>query len=45
MEPEKRFDGHVERRQKIVPAPHMAQFVRENCIHLGRREAFGDSLR
>jgi hypothetical protein len=32
-------------RSQIVAAPHMAQFVREDCIHLCRREPFRYSLR
>ena len=45
VEPENRFDDHVDRHQKIVAAPHMAQLVRENCLYLGRREAFGEYVR
>lgn len=45
IEPEHRFDAHVDRRRKIVPAPRMAQFVRDDGIQLSGSQSLGDSRR
>jgi hypothetical protein len=44
VEPEDRFDDHVNRCVEIVPAFDVAEFVRENRLQFGWCEAFDDSF-
>ncbi len=45
MKPERRLDQHVNRRRKVVPPTHMAQFMRQHRIELSRRQLPGNPLR
>src|SRR5262249_37142579 len=43
IEPEHGFDQHVERGSQIVPAPQVAELVRENRLQLQRSQVFQDT--
>jgi len=44
VEPEHRFDGHVNRREEVVPASGVAKLVRDDCRQLSGKEVLRDFL-
>ncbi len=44
MEPEQRFDRHVEHRREVVATSHVGDFVREDRVDLCWAESFGDAV-